>query len=241
MPRILSAGESHLIVEFGQTIDLAQNALVHRLARQLGEHPLVGLQETVPSYASLLIAYDPLVLPRESLIAHCTELMRAEGGLPQKRREVVEVPVLYGGEWGADLDAVAERVGLTRDEVIEIHASGTYTVYMIGFMPGYPYLGGLDPRLSLPRLSTPRTKVPAGTVAIAELQAGIYPVESPGGWHLLGRTPLKLYRPTCSPPVLLRAGQGVRFRPVGRVEYFHILERVAWDDYTPVVTCEEIA
>ncbi len=238
MVRFLPAGESHLIVEFGQVIDLAVNQAVHTLDQRLKATNLPGLKESVPAYASLLIAYDPLLLPLETLVAHCTELMRVDAAVKPTERERVEIPVLYGGEWGLDLSEVARRVGLTQEEVVELHAQVTYTVYMIGFMPGYPYLGGLNPRLSLPRLATPRTKVPAGSVAIAELQAGIYPLESPGGWHLLGRTPLRLYRPDCSPPVLLKPWQSVRFRPVTLDEYTHIQAQVAADVYIPLVTRE---
>ena len=238
MPRFLLAGDSHLIVEFGKTIDMAVNQAVHALDRQLKTETLPGLKESVPAYASLLIAYDPLLLPLETLTSHCSELMTADACVETSRRERLDIPVLYGGEWGPDLSAVALKVGLAPEEVIELHTQVTYTVYMMGFMPGYPYLGGLDPRLSLPRLATPRTRVPAGSVAIAELQAGVYPLESPGGWHLLGRTPLRLYRPEFSPPVLLRAGQAVRFRPVTVAEYLHIEALVAADEYVPEVTCE---
>lgn len=240
MPRFLSAGESHLVVEFGQAIDPALNRAVHSLDQRLRTGNLLGFKESVPAYASLLVSYDPLQLSREALIAHCTKLLHNDGNDASLWRETIEIPVLYGGEWGPDLSDVALKVGLTSREVIELHSQADYTVYMIGFMPGYPYLGGLDPRLSLPRLATPRTKVPAGSVAIAELQAGIYPLESPGGWHLLGRTPLRLYRPDFSPPVLLKAGQRVLFRPVTPDEYADIEAQVARDEYVPRVTREEI-
>lgn len=240
MPRFLSAGESHLVVEFGQAIDPILNQAVHSLDQRLKTGVLPGFKESVPAYASLLVSYDPLQLSRAALIAHCTKLLQNDGKDVPLWRETVEIPVLYGGEWGPDLSEVALKVGLTSREVIELHARADYTVYMIGFMPGYPYLGGLNPRLSLPRLATPRTKVPAGSVAIAELQAGIYPLESPGGWHLLGRTPLRLYRPDYSPPVLLKAGQRVRFRPVTPAEYADIEAEVAKDEYVPRVTREEI-
>jgi len=240
MPRFLPAGESHLVVEFAQVINPAINQAVHSLDQQLKSGELLGFKESVPTYASLLISYDPLQLSRDTLIAHCKNLLQQSGKDAPLWRETVEIPVLYGGEWGPDLSDVALKVGLSPSEVIELHAQADYTVYMIGFMPGYPYLGGLNPRLSLPRLATPRTKVPAGSVAIAELQAGIYPLESPGGWHLLGRTPLRLYRPDSSPPVLLRAGQRVRFRPTTPAEYVDLEVAVAKGEYVPRVTREEL-
>ncbi len=240
MVRFLSAGESHLIVEFGQAVDPVVNQAVHALDWRLKACPLVGLVESVPAYASLLVAYDPLVLPLETLIAHCSEHLHAGDAAEPQVHETIEIPVLYGGEWGPDLSTVAGRVGLTSEEVIARHAQVVYTVYMMGFMPGFPYLGGLDRRLCVPRLAMPRTKVPAGSVAIAELQAGIYPLESPGGWHLLGRTPLRLYRPEMSPPVLLRAGQRVRFKQVALNEYAHIAAEVAAGKYVPPVTQEAL-
>jgi len=236
MPRFLPAGESHLTVEFGQVIDPTVNQAVHALDRRLKTSGLLGFKESVPAYASLLISYDPVQLSTAALIAHCTDFLQVGDQDRTLWRETVEIPVLYGGEWGPDLSEVAPKIGLSPEAVIELHAQVEYTVYMIGFMPGYPYLGGLDPRLSLPRLATPRTKVPAGSVAIAELQAGIYPLESPGGWHLLGRTPLRLYRPDFSPPVLLKAGQGVRFRPITHEEYAYIQAEA--NEYVPRVTRE---
>jgi KipI family sensor histidine kinase inhibitor len=228
------AGESHLVVEFGRIIDPKLNRHVHNLARKLEELALPGFVECIPSYRSLLISFDPLLLSGEKLMAVCEELVLQARSLDQDDPLVIEVPTLYGGEGGPDLQDVATLVGLSVDEVIAIHSSAAYQVYMIGFMPGYPYLGGLDERLAVPRLKVPRTKVRGGTVAIAEKQAGIYSVTSPGGWRLIGHTPLRLYTPEVDPPCLLKAGNFVRFRPVSQEEYLAISAAISEGDYRPV-------
>jgi inhibitor of KinA len=228
--RMLAAGEQGLIVEFGNAIDPAVNARVHRLARALATLGLEGVIESVPTYRSLLVLFDPLVLPRERLVAEVEALLAVPvveeasgaGG------NTVELPVLYGGEFGPDLAFIARRNGLSTEDVIAIHSSSSYLVYMLGFTPGFPYLGGMSSRLVTPRLSTPRGKVPAGSVGIAGSQTGVYPVESPGGWRLIGRTPLRLFDLEAAPPFLLAPGDVVRFRPVDEEEYwaYHQAEEI---------------
>lgn len=223
---MLVAGEQGLIVEFGNAIDPAVNARVHRLAGALAARGLEGVIEAVPTYRSLLVLFDPLVLPRERLASEVGGLLAAPAGeeAPGACGTTVELPVLYGGEFGPDLAFVARHNGLSTDEVIAIHSSSTYLVYMLGFTPGFPYLGGMSSRLAAPRLSTPRGKVPSGSVGIAGNQTGVYPQETPGGWRLIGRTPLRLFDLEAERPFLLAPGDAVRFRPVDEEEYWAYLQ-----------------
>lgn len=224
--RMLVAGEQGLIVEFGNAIDPAVNARVHRLARALAARGLEGVIETVPTYRSLLVLFDPLILPLERLDSEVEALLAdpAVEEAPGVGGNTVELPVLYGGEFGPDLTFIARHTGLSTEEVIAIHSSSSYLVYMLGFTPGFPYLGGMSSRLATPRLSSPRGKVPTGSVGIAGSQTGVYPVESPGGWRLIGRTPLRLFDLEAEQPFLLAPGDVVRFRPVDEEEYWAYLQ-----------------
>lgn len=213
MPRILPAGDGALVVEFGDGIDPALNDRVLSLYRLLEADPPPGVEELVPTYRSLLILYDPLVTTPAALSVAVRGLAGAPATGVAPRR--TEVPVRYGGQDGPDLVTVAAELGLTPEEVVARHTRPEYRVYMLGFAPGFPYLGGLDPSLAAPRLPEPRTRVPAGSVAIAGNQTGIYPLESPGGWRIIGRTPLRLFDPAAPEPFLLRAGDRVRFVALG--------------------------
>jgi inhibitor of KinA len=224
--RMLVAGEQGLIVEFGNAIDPVVNARVLRLARAMAARGLEGVLETVPTYRSLLVLFDPLVLPRERLASEVEGLLAAPAAVeaPGAGGNTVELPVLYGGEFGPDLAFVAQHNGLSPEEVISFHSSPAYLVYMIGFTPGFPYLGGMSSRLATPRLPSPRVKVPPGSVGIAGNQTGVYPLESPGGWRLIGRTPLRLFDVDAERPFLLAPGDLVRFRPVDEEEYWAYLQ-----------------
>jgi inhibitor of KinA len=240
-PRLLPSGDSALVVEYGDGIDLRINARVRLLHRALAARSHAGVLETVPTYRSLMVHYDPMVLSREALEAL---ILATAGRLPDQIQEAVrtvEIPVAYGGGAGPDLEAVAELNGLSPGAVIDLHSSGNYVVFMLGFMPGFPYLGGLPARLATPRLATPRTVVPAGSVGIAGAQTGIYPSESPGGWRLIGRTPVRLFDPRNSPPALLEAGDRIRFVPVSGPESDAIARAVAADAYHPVVRAGSVA
>lgn len=224
-PRFLRAGDLALLVEFGNQIDPEINQKVRKVSIALEKFPIEGITETVPTYRSLLVFYDPAKIPFKRLQQ---EIRRIEGKLeeiPIPPPETIEIPVLYGGEYGPDLDFVAQHNKLTPEEVVEVHTSGTYLIYMLGFTPGFPFLGGLSERLFTPRLKTPRTAVPAGSVGIANNQTGIYPIESPGGWQLIGRTPVKLYDPGRKNPILLKAGNYLRFKRITEEEYREILRR----------------
>jgi KipI family sensor histidine kinase inhibitor len=213
-------GERMLLLRLGTTIDASLNARVHALAAALRAAGLDGIVDLVPAYASLAIHYDPLAWS-DGAEAPWRRLERAlrmhastAPSVPASRR--VEIPVSYGGDDGPDLEPVARRTGLEAEEVVRRHAGATYRVAMLGFAPGFPYLLGLDPALQLPRRAEPRLRVPAGSVAIGGAQTGIYPRELPGGWHLVGRTPLSLFDPASEPPCLLAPGDEVRFQPLPR-------------------------
>jgi len=225
-PEILAAGDAALVVEYEERIDPAINRRVHALAQALAEQAIPGLREAVPSYRSLLVHYDPLRLSYAEARSLVKEVLQryAEASLPEPRR--VEIPTVYGGEYGPDIGAVAEHNGLTTEEVIRVHSGVAYTVYMLGFAPGFPYLGGLPEGLSTPRLSTPRERVPAGSVGIAGSQTGVYPLATPGGWQLIGRTPVALFDPHRVPPAFLRPGDLVSFAPISPDEYAARLQEV---------------
>jgi KipI family sensor histidine kinase inhibitor len=202
--------DSSILVTFGEAIDLETNRKVHALAARLAQNPLEGVIETVPGYASLVVHYDPLTRTHAEITEWLAAHLNSEGGSKPRPPRRVEVPVIYDGP---DLPFVAQHCGLSLDEVIRLHSESDYTVYMMGFMPGFPYLGKLPEALHVPRLETPRTRVPAGSVAIAGGQTGIYPQDSPGGWRLIGRTDLKLYDPLRESPFLFAPGDTVRFVP----------------------------
>ena len=209
------AGDSAILIQFGNAIDLELNRRVHALAARILAAPLEGIGEPVPGYATLLVHYDPLRLEYPQALDWLQRQVDQAAGLALTAPREVQVPVHYGGEHGPDLDFVARQAGLSPGEVVRLHASGLYPVYFLGFTPGFPYLGGLDSRLACPRLETPRERVPAGSVGIAGPQTGIYPVDSPGGWRLIGWTPLRLFDPLRDPPALLAPGDVVRFIPQG--------------------------
>jgi KipI family sensor histidine kinase inhibitor len=214
--RIERHGDAALELRCADAISPAASARVHAAMAALQAARLPAIEELVPGYVSLTVLLRDLPRRERSEAEAAVRAVVAavhEGG-PQLRTRQVTIPVAYGGEAGPDLADVAARTGLSMDEVIARHAAPTYRVAFIGFLPGFPYLMGLDPALHLPRRATPRTHVPAGAVAIGGAQTGIYPVASPGGWHLLGRTAIKLFDPAATAPTLLRAGDRVRFRPV---------------------------
>lgn len=234
-PRFLPAGDLAVSVELADEISREANARVLTLERLLTDLALPGVVETLPTFRSLLVTYDPLVLAHEELLARIRALApRLEAAAPPPGRRV-ELPCAYGGEHGPDLDEVARRLDLTPDEVVRLHSGAEYLVYFIGFTPGLPYMTGMSERLTIPRLDRPRTKTPPGSVGIGGSQCSIYSVESPGGFWLLGRTPLALYDPAAADPILLRPGDRVRFRPIGSDEFQAIAAAVATGTYRPRV------
>ena len=185
----------------------------------------------VPTYRSLLINYDPLTLPPDELEERVRVLTQDLDETATGASRVVELPTVYGHDHGPDLGHVAEHSGLTEEEVIALHSGTNYLVYMMGFTPGFTYLGGMSEKIATPRLQTPRTAIPAGSVGIAERQTGVYPIESPGGWQLIGRTPVQLFDPSKQPPVIAEPGDYIRFVPVSPEEYLRILEEVGNEVY----------
>ncbi|SFK17717.1 inhibitor of KinA [Brevibacillus centrosporus] len=215
-------GDSGVVVKLGNTIDQSTHQKIKTLSDRLQDERPKGMVEIVPGYTTVTVYYDPVALydprsdqtPYERVTAYLREIItHAESEIPREPR-LVEIPVCYGGECGPDLEGVAKHSGLAPEEVIRIHSEQQYLVYMIGFAPGFPYLGGLDERIATPRRSTPRTAIPRGSVGIGGSQTGIYPIVSPGGWNIIGRTAHPLFRPEDQEPSLLRAGDLVRFRPI---------------------------
>jgi KipI family sensor histidine kinase inhibitor len=225
-----------LCVELGDEISAEVNTRVRALEYLIQAKGLTGVVETVPSFRSLLVYYDPARIGYEALCAALRALAEdaTTATLPPSR--LVELPCCYDPDLGLDLVAAAERLGLTTDELVRLHASAEYLVYFVGFTPGLPYMAGVPERIRLPRLQTPRVKVPPGSAGLGGAQYCIYSVESPGGYWLLGRTPVRLYDPEAAEPTLLRPGDRVRMRPVDRAEYEAIAARVAARTYTPVIT-----
>lgn len=218
-PLVEAASDHALLVTFGEVVDVRLHAAVRRLFVSLQTLPGRGVTNLHPAYASLLIDFDPLQIGTEELSTEVRARLAGEPGREPAPGRVVEVPVCYGGARGVDLEAVAAHCGLTPQQVVERHAAREYLVYFLGFSPGFPYLGDLDPALATPRLPSPRKLVPAGSVGIGGAQTGIYPTASPGGWRIIGQTPYRLFDPLRHPPALLEIGDRVRFRPISEREF----------------------
>ena len=221
--RLVPVGESVLVVEFEEQIDRFINERAVSLARRMRATGVPGIRDVVPTFRSVAVYFDPLQTDYEALIRRLEgEIVSldtlAQNSITEAIAEPIRVPVCYGGEFGPDLGEVAAFGGVTENEAARLHASAVYRVFMIGFLPGFAYLGTVDPRIAAPRRPNPRTRVPAGSVAIAGPQTGIYPSESPGGWQLIGRTKLPLFDPSRSRPSTFAAGDLVQFYPVSPVE-----------------------
>ncbi|PIC75967.1 kinase inhibitor [Sporosarcina sp. P19] len=234
-------GDSAIIIKLGEGIHPSIHQQVKNLSFLLDEYPFDGFIESVPAYNSLAVYYSPFLVyqsnngfqidgtPIEKVTHYINTLAVQISELPVTEGRLVEIPVLYGGEFGPDLQIVAETHGMSIEEVIKIHTTPEYLVYMIGFAPGFPFLGGLDERIATPRKLTPRTSIPPGSVGIAGKQTGVYPLETPGGWQIIGRTPTDLFVPDMSPPSLLQSGDKIKFCPMTQEEY---------DEQKKVTTCQ---
>jgi len=212
-------GDRGLLLEFGDEISQEINEKVRRMALTIQSEAIQGILETVPTYRSLLVLYDSLVLSVKELKEGLESMEEKLHQSPFPEPKLTRIPVVYGGSYGPDIEFVAEYHHTTPEEVIRLHCSRPYLIYLIGFMPGFPYMGELPEDLVTPRLKTPRLSVPTGSVAIAQKQTGIYPMESPGGWQILGRTPLKMFDPMKAPPAYLRMGDLVQFYPIREKEF----------------------
>jgi inhibitor of KinA len=225
-PQLLPLGDAAVVVQFGESISPTIHLAIQAFNAYLTQEPFVWLRECVPAFTTLTVYYDPWLvseqgqyLPYERVCTVLQQQLLAVPPTPVAIYHPVEIPVCYGGALGPDLEVVARHTGLTPAEVIACHSAPEYLVHMIGFAPGFPYLGGLDERLATPRRAEPRPLVPAGAVGIAGAQTGIYSLPTPGGWQLIGRTPLRLFDPIAPDPSLLHAGQHLRFVPIGEAEF----------------------
>lgn len=229
--RLFPLGDAAVVLEFGQSISLDTHRAIQAVRGYLAQHPFAGLRELVPAFTTLTVYYDPWLLsdhgrhqPYEHVAAMLRQLLPAAlATAVAAGTAITEIPVCYGGAFGPDLEAVAQHTDLSCAEVITRHSAPEYLVHMIGFAPGFPYLGGLDARLATPRRAKPRPLVPAGAVGIAGPQTGIYSLPTPGGWQLIGRTPLRLFDPAREQPSRLQAGQRLRFVPISEAEFQQLL------------------
>jgi len=212
--RIVAAGDSALLVELPQSIDPATSGRMLGLARAIGARHGSSVRDLVVGYCSLTVYFDPVAVDAAWLESAIRSAADEIGEGPEVNGVTVDVPVCYGGDLGPDLADVARRAGCSEEDVVALHTGTIYRVYMVGFVPGFPYMARVDPRLALPRRPSPRPRVPAGSVAIAAGQTGIYPADTPGGWHLIGRTPVKPYDPARAEPFLFKAGDRVRFHSI---------------------------
>ena len=238
-PTISPVGDRAISIDFGQVIDPTINRHIRQTIERIKELQLEGIIELVPTYCALLVEYDAM-LYSYSEICNIIEPTLEEGmtNTTNELVTVVEVPTVYGGDFGPDLSFVASHNHLSEDEVISIHSGTDYLVYMLGFIPGFTYLGGMDPRIATPRLSSPRTLIPAGSVGIAGEQTGTYPSDSPGGWQIIGRTPVTMYDMSKAQAALLNAGDYVRYVPIDESE-FHRIKSLG-SDYVPVIREVEV-
>ena len=238
-PTISPVGDRAISIDFGQVIDPTINRHIRQTIERIKELQLDGIIELVPTYCALLVEYDAM-LYSYSEICNIIEPTLEEGmtNTTNELVTVVEVPTVYGGEFGPDFSFVASHNHLSEDEVISIHSGTDYLVYMLGFIPGFSYLGGMDSRIATPRLSSPRTVIPAGSVGIAGEQTGTYPSDSPGGWQIIGRTPVTMYDMSKAQAALLKAGDYVRYVPIDESEFHRI--KALGTDYVPVIREVEV-
>nr|WP_121269506.1 5-oxoprolinase subunit PxpB [Pedobacter schmidteae] len=212
-------GDSAIVMQLGDEISENIQQHISAICSFLEDYSFEGFIEYVPAFTTVTIYYDPLVIDELTTRKMLQEMMEELEEEAIKPEVTIEIPVLYGGTQGPDLSIVAAHAGITETEVIALHKAETYLVYMIGFAPGFPYLGGLNPGIATPRKESPRTKIAAGSVGIAGAQTGIYPIETPGGWQIIGQTPLKLFDVEREPPALLKAGNRLRFVAIDEDEF----------------------
>ena len=224
-PLFRIAGDRGLLVEYGDVIDPIINQKVRAMAMVMEKESIKGVIETIPTYRSLLIIYDPTTTNPTKLEKEIIALEKRLSQIKIPPSETVEIPVCYGGEFGPDIQFVAKHNSITEDEVVRLHSTAEYTIYMIGFTPGFPFLGGLPKELHTPRLETPRSFVPERSVGIANNQTGIYPLSSPGGWQLIGKTPLKLFSPEHADPFIYKVGDRIKFKPISIEDYERLAGR----------------
>ena len=231
--KFFPAGDHAMVVEFGSIIAENINQKVHALAGWIEEKQIEGVVELLPTFRSLMIYYDCHVVSFEQLKRKVSEFDDTKVSANAEKKKIIKVPCCYGARFGSDLHDMEKILGIDKDEIIRIHSSVCYKIYMLGFLPGFVYLGGLDKRIEVPRLSSPRVKINPGSVGIGGNQTGVYPVASPGGWRLIGGTPLDFYDPDREKPILCNAGEYIRFTPIHIDEYYDIRHLVLNGQYEP--------
>jgi len=234
--KILTAGDSSLFIRIGNNIDPETNRCVRGIFRLLEDSDLSWIIESVPSYTGIAVYLNPLLITHKAAAASINDLVKnSPPDLSCTDSKILVVPVCYDEQFGPDQNYVCEHNRLHREELISIHCNPDYLVYMLGFTPGFPYMGGMDHRIATPRKEKPRLKIPSGSVGIAGEQTGVYPIESPGGWQLIGRTPLKLFDPDIENPFLVEPGMHIRFSPVDYNQYLDISARINESRYIPEI------
>lgn len=226
MFQYIPSGDAAIIIKAGNEISVEINRTVRKLIILIEHENIDGIIDFIPSYNELMICYDPLIISYSKLLITLGLFEPNIETVELPESSIIQVPVLYGGESGPDLPEVASYSNLSIEDVIKIHCSSSYLVYMLGFTPGFCYLGGMDKRISMPRKHTPRLKIPAGAVGIADEQTGIYPIESPGGWQLIGKTPLRLFDPDINTGFLFEAGDYIQFYPINEDQFRDILREI---------------
>lgn len=230
--KFLFSGDSALVIEFGNEISVDINKKIRKMMDNIKKENIDGIIELVPTYCSLLVNYDVLKIDYKSLVEKLKTLLNDENeSVEDEEVTLIEIPTLYNDECGPDLAYVAEYNKLSKEEVIKIHTGTDYLVYMLGFMPGFTYLGGMSEKIATPRLESPRLQIYPGSVGIAGKQTGMYPSMSPGGWRIIGRTPLKLYNPDSEIPVYINSGDYIRYISISEEEYNNILKKVENNEY----------
>lgn len=229
--KYLPCGENAIVIEFGNEISKEINAKIRKMMLEIEKEQWKGILEIIPTYRSVLLQYDPFLWTYKEILGKLNTFVLDSHGEEEEEVNLIEIPTLYAGEFGPDIDFVSEHTKLSVKEIIERHTAVDYLVYMLGFIPGFTYLGGMDESLATPRLKTPRLQILPGSVGIAGSQTGIYPSLSPGGWQIIGRTPLSLYDSTKNPPVFIQAGDYIRYVSIDQDEYARIEKEVKEGSY----------
>ncbi|MCL3781342.1 5-oxoprolinase subunit PxpB [Prolixibacteraceae bacterium JC049] len=224
MIEYIPSGDSAFLLRFGHIISEEINQQVRAYFIALNNCKIEGIIECIPSYTDLLVIYNPIVIQYKQLLLQLKQVAQQMHSIQIPAAQTVEIPVCYGNEFGEDMHTVMDHTGLNEQEIIKVHSQISYLVYMLGFTPGFCYLGGMNPQIATPRKSVPSQKIVAGSVGIAAQQTGIYPIDSPGGWQVIGRTPLRLFDPNRKPEFLIQAGDYLQFKPISIDEYHQLNE-----------------